>query len=188
MVRYVPPHSQELVQEIEEVETRWLKLPKHRELGFLQGRFERSYVEKSPLCVVRDSAEHIIAFVNEVPSYREGEATFDMMRHLPESPNGTMDYLFQGLMLIMHKEGYQTFNLGVAPFAGVGKRPGAPRTEKVLQILFRINWFVSVRGMHYYKVKFEPRWEDRFAAYTGGPISLVRIALAVTRAVEGRTQ
>ena len=188
IIRYTPPHPEALLQEIENIEKEWLKLPKHRELGFLQGRFKRDYIEKSPLCVVRDSAERIVAFVNEIPSYREGEATFDMMRYLPDVPNGTMDYLFQGLMLSLYKEGFKSFNLGIAPLAGLGKNPDAPLLEKIVQLLFRINWFVSLQGMHYYKVKFEPRWEDRFLAYSGTPVNLVRIALAVTRAVEGKTQ
>jgi phosphatidylglycerol lysyltransferase len=188
IIRYTPPHPEALLQEIENIEKEWLKLPKHRELGFLQGRFDRDYIEKSPLCVVRDSAERIVAFVNEVPSYRKGEATFDMMRYLPDVPNGTMDYLFQGLMLLLYKEGFKSFNLGIAPFAGLGTKTDAPLLEKIVQLLFRINWFVSLQGMHHYKVKFEPGWEDRFIAYSGTPVNLVRIALAVTRAVEGKTQ
>ena len=183
--RYIPPHPPQLLEEMEDLTKEWLTLPKHRELGFLQGRFTRSYVEQTPLWVVRDSTGLAIAFINEVRSYRPGEATFDMMRHRPGVPNGTMDYLLHGMMLTLKQEGYESFNMGVAPFAGLGKSPDAPLTEKVLQLLFRINWFVSTKGMHYYKVKFEPQWNERFIAYQGGPVGLVRIALAVTRAVEG---
>jgi len=185
-MRYKPPHPTALLDEIEEVSREWLSLPKHRELGFLQGRFERSYVEKTPICVVRDPSGHVIAFLNEVPSYRPGEATFDMMRHRPGVPNATMDYLFQGTMFALKEEGYQSFNMGIAPFAGLGGRPNAPLVERALGLLFRLNWFVSTQGMRLYKVKFQPVWQDRFAACTGGPTDLVRAALAVTRAVEGR--
>lgn len=185
VVRYKPPHLPELLDEVEEVSKEWLSLPKHRELGFLQGRFERSYVEKTPLCVVRDPLGRVIAFVNEVPSYRAGEATFDLMRHRPGVPNPTMDYLFHGLMLILKEEGYRSFNMGVAPFAGLGDEPGASLIERVLGLLYRLNWFVATQGMRYYKVKFEPVWQDRFAAYSGGPLGLVGIARAITKAVEG---
>ena len=183
-VRYKPPHPTVLLDEIEEVSKEWLSLPKHRELGFLQGRFERSYIEKTPLCVVRDPSGRVIAFLNEVPSYRTGEATFDMMRHRPGVPNPTMDYLFQGAMFALKEEGYRSFNMGVAPFAGLGGR-GAPLLEKTLGALFRLNWFVSAQGMRYYKVKFRPVWQDCFVAYSEGMPGLGRIALAVTKAVEG---
>jgi phosphatidylglycerol lysyltransferase len=185
LIRYIPPHRITLLEEVEEVSREWLSLPKHRELGFLQGRFERSYLEKTPLCVVRDPAGHVIAFINEVPSYKKGEATFDMMRHIPMVPQGTMDYLFQGLMIILKQDGYKSFDLGAAPFVGVGNKPQATLIERALRLLFRMNWFISSRGISHYKIKFEPMWEDRFIAYQGGPINLVKIGLAVTQAVEG---
>jgi phosphatidylglycerol lysyltransferase len=184
-VRYKPPHPIALLDEVEEVSKEWLALPKHRELGFLQGRFGRGYIEKTPICVVRDPSGKVIAFLNEVPSYRGGEATFDLMRHRADAPNATMDCLFQGTMFALKQEGYQLFNMGVAPFAGLGSRPEAPLTEKVLGFLFSVNWFVSNQGLRRYKVKFEPMWQDRFIAYQGGPLALVRIALAVTKAVNG---
>jgi phosphatidylglycerol lysyltransferase len=185
ITRYLPPHPIELMNEVEDVSKEWLMLPEHRELGFIQGRFTRSYIGQVPLYLVRDSTGLAVAFVNEVRSYRSGEATFDMMRYRPGVPNGTMDYLLDGMMLMLEQEGYRSFNLGLAPFAGLGKRPGAPLIEKALQLLFRINWFVSNKGIYDYKLKFEPQWNDRFGVYQGGPFGLVRIALAVTRAIEG---
>jgi phosphatidylglycerol lysyltransferase len=184
-MRYKPPHPAVLLDEIEEVSKEWLSLPKHRELGFLQGRFERNYIEKTPICVVRDPSGHVIAFLNEVPSYRSGEATFDMMRHRPGVPNATMDYLFQGTMFALQEEGYHWFNMGVAPFAGLGNSPGAPLVERILGLTLRMNWFVSAQGMRYYKVKFKPVWQDRFVAYSGGLLGLIRMTPAVTKTVEG---
>jgi len=100
-------------------------------------------------------------------------------------PNGTMDYLMHGMMLILKQEGYRSFNMGLAPFAGLGQRPGAPLIEKLLQILFRLNWFISNQGIYNYKVKFEPQWNDRFGAYQGGIFGVVRTMLAAARIVEG---
>ena len=185
ITRYLPPHPTELLREVEDISKEWLTLPDHRELGFVQGRYTRSYIEQTPLYVVRDSAGLAIAYINEVRSYRRGESTFDMMRYRPGVPNGTMDYLLHGMMLILKQDGYQSFNLGIAPFAGLGKRPDASFIEKLLQMLFRMDWFISAKGMYYYKVKFEPQWNNRFSAYQGGPLGLVRIALAVTRVLEG---
>jgi lysylphosphatidylglycerol synthetase-like protein (DUF2156 family) len=36
-----------------------------------------------------------------------------------------------------------------------------------------------------YKDKFEPTWEDRFLAYQGGPLGLLKAAIALIRATEG---
>jgi len=136
----------------------------------------------SILFILRDSTGRLIAFVNQIPSYRPGEATFDMMRHKPGTHWGIMDYLFTRLMLILKDEGYRTFNLGLAPFAGAGRVPSATMTERAVNQLFEhLDWFVHSKGLRQYKVKFEPAWENRFVAYQGGPFGLARMAIAITR-------
>ncbi|MDM7998503.1 MAG: phosphatidylglycerol lysyltransferase domain-containing protein [Dehalococcoidia bacterium] len=183
--RYKPPHPGSLLDEVEKVSDAWLKLPKHRELGFVEGHFDRSYMEKTTICVVRDRSGQAVGFLNESPSYRKDEASFDLLRHIPGVPNATMDYLMQQTLFALRGEGYRWFNMGIAPFAGLGNRLDAPLTEKALSLLFRIHWFVSNQGLHDYKVKFEPVWQDRFIAYHGGTPGLVRIALAINKAIGG---
>jgi len=185
-LRYKAPQTDSLLDEVEKVSQEWLTLPKHREIGFVEGRFDRDYLRKTTVCVVRDQSEQVIGFLNEALSYRKGEASFDLLRHILDVPNATMDYLMQQTLFALQGEGYRWFNMGIAPFAGLGNRPGAPLTEKMLSVLFRINWFVSNQGLHNYKVKFEPIWQDRLVAYQGGPLALVRIALAVSKAVDGQ--
>jgi phosphatidylglycerol lysyltransferase len=177
-----PPVSPSVLFEVENISRKWLTLPHHREYGFLQGRFDRAYLEKSTLYVLRDANGTMVAFINEVPSYRPGEADFDMMRHMPGLHWGTMDYLFAQMMVIMKNEGYLTFNFGVAPFVGIGDRPNATLTEKAVNQLFeRLDWFVHSKGLKQYKLKFEPIWKDSFIAYQGGPVGLLRAALNISR-------
>lgn len=181
-VRYKPTHSKQLLDEIEEVSREWLTLPHHREFGFLQGVFSRHYISETTLCGVRDGNGRLIAWVNEVPSCRPGEATFDMMRHLPGTHWGIMDYLFTNLMVALRREGFLTLNMGVAPLAGIGERPEATLLEKAIhQIYEHIGRVVSMKGMRQYKLKFEPAWEERFIAYQGGAVNLIRIGLAISR-------
>jgi phosphatidylglycerol lysyltransferase len=99
-------------------------------------------------------------------------------------PSGTMDYIFLGLMLALYEEGYKTLAMGVAPFAGVGEKPGSGLAARALHQLMNFNWFVHSKGLRQYKLKFEPYWEDRYVAYQGGKLALVKIALAITRAME----
>lgn len=181
-VRYKPPHSKQLIDEVEDVSRHWLTLPHHREFGFLQGVFSRNYIAETNLAGVRDSTGQLIAWINEVPSCRPGEATFDMMRHEPGIHWGIMDYLFTNLMVALRQEGFITLNMGVAPLAGVGENPKATLLEKAIhQIYEHIGRVVSMKGLRQYKLKFEPAWEDRFVAYQGGAVNLVRIGLAISR-------
>jgi phosphatidylglycerol lysyltransferase len=150
------------------------------------GSFDRSYLSETPLFVVREPQKRPLAFANEVPSYREGEATIDLMRYRLEIPNGTMEYLLTELMLALRKEGHRRFDLGLAPLAGVGVRPGATLQERTLSQLYeRLTRFFSYKGLRFYKAKFEPDWEDRFLVYGGGPLALAKVGVALTRVTEG---
>ncbi len=182
-VRYKPPHPGPLLDEVEKVSGEWLTLPRHHEIGFVEGHFDRHYMEQMTICVVRDRSGRVMGFLNEAPSYRTGEVSFDLFRHTLDVPNALMDYLMQQTMFALKEEGYRWFNMGIAPFAGLGGRPDASLTEKSIAMLFRINWFVSNRGLRDYKVKFEPVWQDRFIAYEGGTPGLVRVGLAVSKAI-----
>ena len=124
----------------------------------------------------------MVAFVNEVPSYRPGEANFDMMRHLPDLHWGTMDYLFAQMMVTMKSEGYHTLTLESRRLSALVIRPDATLAEKAVnQIFERLDWFLHSKGIRQYKLKFEPQWKDVFVAYQGGPMGLLRVALNVNR-------
>ncbi len=183
--RYLPPHSPELIDEMESISTEWLSLPGRRERTFTLGQFRRDYISETPLFVMRDSSGQALAFVNEIPAYQAGTATIDLMRHRVEIPNGTMDYLFMGLLVRLHDEGYTHFNLGLAPFAGVGDRPGATLKERAVHELFEhLNRFFSYKGLRHYKEKFDPEWVDSYIVYQGGVPGLLRTAAAVQRVTE----
>lgn len=182
VVRYKPPIPLLILNEVQQVSRQWMTLPHHREYGFFQGRFDKAYIEQCTLSVLRDANGGMVAFINEVPSYRPGEASFDLMRYIPGSHWGAMDYLFAQMMLLQKKEGYRTFNFAVAPFIGIGNRPDSTMTEKTVNlILGRLHWFLHSRGIRQYKLKFEPQWRDVFVAYQGGSVGLLQLALNVNR-------
>lgn len=186
ITQHVPPQPQKLLDEVEEVSKQWLLLPGRRERTFTLGSFDRGYLSRTTLLVVRDPQKRALAFVNKIPSYRKGEATIDLMRHRLEVPNGTMEYLLMELMLALRKEGYSRFDLGMAPLAGMADQPRAALEEWGLSQLFSLlNRFFSYKGLRNYKVKFEPDWEERFLVYEGRPLALARVGVALTRVTEG---
>lgn len=183
--RYLPPHDHALLDELDQVSREWLQLPGHHERSYSLGYFDRGYLGECAVAVLREPGGRAIAFANEIPSYRPGEATIDLMRHRLEVPSATMDYLFICLMTALREQGYRTFNLGMAPYAGVGDEPGASLEERAAhQLVERLTMFVDYKGMRNYKAKFEPTWEERFFAYQGGPMGLVRAAVALVQATD----
>lgn len=128
-----------------------------------------------------------VALANVVPSCRPGEATVNLMRHLPEAVNGTMDFLFTAMMLDLHTRGFGWFSEGLAPFAGVGESPDSSIEERAVHELSeRLGRLFSHRGLRAYKEKFEPEWEDRYLMYAGGPIGLARVSFALARLTADR--
>jgi len=183
--RFPPPHDTTLLAQAKEVSDAWLQIPGRREHGFGQGQFDERYLNESALAVFREPSGRIIAFANEIRSYRPGEATIDLMRHRPDAPNGTMDYFFISLMLALKELGYRTFSLGLAAGAGVGDKPGASLEERAVHQLAELfTRFFSYKGLHEYKDKFEPEWQDRFLVYQGGPLGLVKTAVALERVLD----
>ena len=176
------PHSESLLDEAEEVSREWLSLPGRRERSFALGRFDRGYLAGHPLVVVRDPADRLVAFANQVPGIQSGVATVDLMRHRRETPNGLMDYLFSELMLLVHGEGYRWFSLGLAPLAGVPAKPGASLAERAVHEVYEHSTTLfSFKGLRSYKAKFEPEWEERFLVYQNGHPGLLWTALALGR-------
>ena len=182
--RHIPPHTASLVDEAEQLSAKWIEQAHYREFGFVQGTLSRDYLEKTILDTLRDSEGRLIAFVNEVPSSRPGEASFDMMRRLPDAHRATMDYLFLRIMLVLEGEGYRTFNLGLAPFAGVGDDPQRSLVEKTIHgVAPHAQRLVRSGGLTEYKKKFEPDWEARYVVYDGGPLFLPQVAVALATVV-----
>lgn len=185
--RVEPPLSMHLMDELEKISDGWLTVPGRRERGFTLGQWSREYVRSSPVYVVRRNDGVATAFANVVPSYRPGEATVDLMRHLPDVVNGTMDFLFMEMMLDLHARGFRWFSEGLAPFAGVGESPDSSIQERTVHELSeRLNRLFSYRGLRAYKEKFEPEWEDRYLIYSGGPIGLARVSFALARLTADR--
>ena len=180
--RLKPPHAPEFMRQLRAVSDDWLNLPGRRERSFALGSFTEEHARQTAFFVVLDADREVVAFVDEVPAYRPGMATIDMMRHRSGLPHGMMDYLFQELFCVLRDEGYRTFDLGLAPLAGVGEQPDSSTEEKVVRLVFeRLERFFPFEGLRTYKSKFEPTWEDRYLVYQGGPAGLVRTAIAMSR-------
>ncbi len=182
--RFDPPLSDDVLDQIEVVSDGWLTIPGRRERTFAVGTFDRDYVRHTPIGAALDADSKIIAFVNEIPSYAKGEATFDMMRYLPDAPPGAMDYVFTKLMLAKKAEGYTRFNMAMAPMAGFQEKEDASIEERAVHTFMqRFNFLFSYQGLRHYKAKFATIWEPRYLIYRN-ILNLPRVAMALTEVSE----
>jgi phosphatidylglycerol lysyltransferase len=105
------------------------------------------------------------------------------MRHHPDAPPGTMDYLFVELHEYARRQGYLYFNLGISPLGGVGKTRYARPSEKLARLAFEFgNRFYNYKGLRSFKEKFHPEWRSAYMAYpvlTPLPMLLVDTAALI---------
>ncbi len=173
-----PPHGEALMARLRVVSDRWLA--GRKEKGFSLGWFEPDYIQRAPVALLTDGSDELIAFATLMPCYDSGTTTsIDLMRHLPDAPNGTMDYLFINLFEWAKEQGYAQFNLGMAPLSSVGQTETAFREEKLARLVFRYGgpWY-GFEGLRRYKDKFNPVWEPRYLAYPASvPLSVLTVEL-----------
>jgi len=177
-----------ILDELAAISDAWLAEKKTREKRFSLGRFEPRYLQLLPIGVVRRGSE-VVAFANVWPGGAKQELSIDLMRHLPDAPAGSMEYLFTELMLWGHDHGYRWFSLGMAPLSGFEHHRLAPLWNRLGALLFRYGEnFYNFRGLRSFKDKFHPVWEPRFLASPGGltvPLVLTHVAALVSGGVAG---
>ncbi len=177
-----------LLPELKGVSDAWLKEKNTREKGFSIGYFDDGYLRRFPMGVVRREGK-IVAFANILEGYEKEEISVDLMRYLPGSIHGAMDFLFLQLMLWGKQEGYRWFNLGMAPLSGMGDRALAPLWDRVGTFVYRHGeQFYNFQGVRQYKEKFDPEWEPKYLASPAGialPRILASVGILVSRGIRG---
>ncbi|MDD4890146.1 MAG: bifunctional lysylphosphatidylglycerol flippase/synthetase MprF, partial [Phycisphaerae bacterium] len=165
-----------LMGELRAVSDAWLAGKEVREHGFSLGFYDEDYLKRLPLALVRREGQ-IVAFANIWPGGGKDkeELSIDLMRYLPDGPREVMDYMFIQLMLWGREQGYQYFNLGMAPLSGLHDTPVPTLWHRVGRLIFRYGEnFFNFQGLRQFKEKFDPQWQPKYLACPGG-LALPRI-------------
>jgi phosphatidylglycerol lysyltransferase len=179
-----PEQVLELLPTLEKISNSWLASKSTGEKRFSVGAFSPEYLRNFPMALVR-SEGNPTAFANLWTSGTREELSVDLMRFGNEAPRGAMDYLFIELMKWGRVQGYQWFNLGMAPLAGLERHPLAPAWHRVGNFVFRYGeHFYNFEGLRRYKTKFEPVWEPKYLVARGG-LSLPRVLVDVSVLIAG---
>lgn len=165
-----------VIGELRAVSDAWLREHRAAEKSFSLGAFAENYVLRQPVAVTRHEGR-IVAFATLMVTDRKIEASVDLMRHLPDAPKGTMDYLFVKVMLYFQSENFQRFGLGMAPLSGMADHPLAPNWHRLGRLLFSHGeHFYNFQGLRAFKEKFDPQWQPRYLAAPGGVAPLLVLA------------
>jgi len=180
-----PEAVRSLLPDLEAVSDSWLSLHKAREKSFSLGAFDADYLCRNEVALVRQG-ERLVAFATLMQTSLKDEVSIDLMRHVPDAPPGTMDFLFSKVILHYQAEGYRRFGLGMAPLAGMATHRLAPRWHRLGRLLFaRGGNFYNFRGLRAFKEKFDPQWESRYLVAPGGLVPFLMLADIAALIAEG---
>lgn len=184
-VMHDPPIEEGLLRELHSVSDEWLTLVKGTEIEFIMGSFEYEYIQECPILAIHDPEGSIVCFANIIPEYQINECTIDLMRRRFNVESGVMEFLFLNLIIWSKSKGYDTFNLGLSPFARVGEERQDPAVERFFHFIYKnVNQFYRFQGLFAFKSKFKPAWEPRYMAFPG-ITNLPYAGIALVRAVTG---
>lgn len=159
----VPPHSDMLIAEIQEVSDSWLGSQKEK--GFSVVSFCQKYVSHFPIALLRDHEGKITAFATLADDYKQ-TLSIDLMRKAESSPPGAMDMLFLSIFEWAKKNQFAECSLGMAPLSNVGDCQDSFFTEKLIRFVYQYgNKKYNFKGLKEYKSKFATNWEPKYLAY-----------------------
>jgi phosphatidylglycerol lysyltransferase len=176
------------LDELRSISDAWLTAKSTREKGFSLGFFQPDYIRRCPVAVVIRNHQ-IEAFANLWTGAQLEQLSLDLMRYLPEAPEGVMEFLFVCLMLWGKEQGFRWFNLGMAPLSGLENRALAPLWNRLGAFVFRHGeHFYNFQGLRQYKDKFDPKWQPKYLASPGGlalPQIFANLATLISGGIKG---
>lgn len=177
-----------ILPQLEVISSTWLNEKQGREKGFSVGYFSADYLCSAPMALVYSKGV-IVAFSNIWASAAKVEFSVDLMRYDPKlSSSNIMDYLFTELLQWGKQQGYQTFNLGMAPMSGLTDRALVPFWTKLAKEVYkRGSKFYNFQGLRRYKEKFNPTWEAKYLICYGGLSLPIVVGSLVTLSSRGAT-
>lgn len=173
-----------LLPELKAVSDAWLKGKNTQEKGFSIGFFSPDYLKNFRHGLVRREGE-LIAFATLWEGAAKEEISVDLVRFLPDAPNGVMDFVFTEVMLMGKQEGFRWFNLGMAPLSGLEEHALAPLWHRAGTFVFRQGeHFYNFEGLRNYKEKFTPVWRPKYLCCRGG-LAIPRVLIDVAAIISG---
>jgi phosphatidylglycerol lysyltransferase len=176
-------HVGAILPELRAVSDAWLAEKNTAEKRFSLGFFDDRYLLHFDCAVVRHAGA-IVAFANLWRS-DSNELSVDLMRYNDAAPKGVIDFLLVECMLWGKIQGFQWFNLGMAPLSGLEEHALAPTWHKIGRMVQRYGeMFYPFEGLRKYKEKFLPVWRPRYLAARDG-LGMAGALLDVTALISG---
>jgi phosphatidylglycerol lysyltransferase len=161
---YTAPIKDGLLQKIKSVSDEWLIDTEREEIVFSQGMFDWDELKNQTIITVENAEEKIVAFLNVIPDYAQGEGTYDLIRKTEDAPNGVIDFILVELFRYLKETGCTSVNIGFAPLSGLDDPQNL--TERSMKFAYeKIRSFSHYKGLRDAKDKFSPVWHNKYLVY-----------------------
>lgn len=182
------PHPPDVLEACRAVSDQWLARHKGSEKAFSLGRFDADWLSGQTLALVRQGGQ-IIAFANLWTTPDRSTLMVDLMRFRTDAPRAVMEYLFVEVIGWAKAQGYRSFDLGMAPLAGLANGRGAPVLSRLGAFVFENGeGLYGFQGLRRFKDKFQPRWAPVYLAAPPSvlaPTALIDVALLTSGGLRG---
>ena len=167
------------LEELGGISRDWLSGKRLPELRFALGGLASLTDPAVRLGLATDGEGRGLGFVSWVPA---GDGwMMELLRRRRDSMPGLADYLVASSLLAFQAEGSRYASLSGTPLANVAARQPSAIHRTVLSLLSSLRPLYDYEGLRRFKLKFNPRWEQLYIAYTGAG-GLPRAVFAVARA------
>lgn len=177
-----PPFSSEFMEQLREVSDSWLN--GQVEKGFSLGFFDEFYLNQAPIAIIKDEQEKIVAFASLMPM-KDNILSIDLMRESKDAPSGIMDKIFISLFEYGREQGYEYFDMGMAPLANVGDSEFSFIEERMAHFIYEYGYnLYGFQGLKAYKNKYVTEWQPRYTAYrkpSSVAITMLQLVIVVNQ-------
>ncbi len=171
--------------ELKKLSDDWLSATNTGEMGFSRGFFDPYYIRNFSCSVVRIESE-IVAFAIMWTTPNNKEIGLDLMRYSSKISRNTMDYLIIETMFWAKKNGFDWFDLGIAPLPELRHHPLAPLWHRISVLMYGHSPEEEVSGSNQeQEEKYKPMWRQKYLVSPGG-VKTIRILRDINRLISQR--
>ena len=147
-------------------------------LGFTIGYFDPAELDRIAVAVATDSDGAAIAFATFRPTGVDGGWVLDLLRRAPGGTPGALEGCLAEAAAGLREAGAPTLSLGLAPLAGLDDASAVTEERGLARAAELVRGSYDVRGLAFFKGKFDPRWEPRYVALASR-LDLPALAIAL---------
>jgi phosphatidylglycerol lysyltransferase len=163
--------------QLHEVSGTWLHMHRSPELGYSLGTLSSLSDPAVTVGLAISPDDRLEAFVSWLPVPMRRAWTLDLMRRRPDAAYGVIEALIARSVEEARSHGIVDVSLGVTPrVINQANVRGAWRA-----MYWGLDRFERRRGLHRFKAKFGPRWEERYLAVPSVAV-LPEVMVALVRA------